>query len=280
MGTFESRNHHHGRVSAATATVRLQRHTIVVDNCCLCCGVRLTRLLAAGAVVRAETGALDSTRLRRLPGCHRSLEISFAFAFDEHRRTVAYSHTHASAKHITPLAAAAAATSRSLPPPPPPRRGTQDACVSAYGASAAGDTDAPDPGTQARRGRANPSSIIASDAHRESATRTHAGGRSETPTDTAHRHTQAQTQTQMHTTHAPHTPAIHDHPHPTTGHGEHVHKQIARYFFLGAGYLLKSILLQCRYRCKLVWQMWSRRGPVAEHVEGLVDLGCPLGGLL
>ena len=21
-----------------------------------------------------------------------------------------------------------------------------------------------------------------------------------------------------------------------------------------------------RYRCKLVWQMWSRRGPVAEHV--------------
>ena len=143
MGTFESRNHHHGRVSAATATVRLQRHTIIVDNCCLCCGVRLTRLLAAGAVVRAETGALDSTRLRRLPGCHRSLEISFAFAFDEHRRTVAYSHTHASAKHITPLAAAAAATSRSLPPPPPPRRGTQDACVSAYGASAAGNTDAP-----------------------------------------------------------------------------------------------------------------------------------------
>ena len=21
-----------------------------------------------------------------------------------------------------------------------------------------------------------------------------------------------------------------------------------------------------KYRCKLVWQMWSRRGPVAEHV--------------
>ena len=27
---------------------------------------------------------------------------------------------------------------------------------------------------------------------------------------------------------------------------------------------LSTILL--KYRCKLVWQMWSRRGPVAEHV--------------
>ena len=32
----------------------------------------------------------------------------------------------------------------------------------------------------------------------------------------------------------------------------------------GARWLPRSILL--KYRCKLVWQMWSRRGPVAEHV--------------
>ena len=40
---------------------------------------------------------------------------------------------------------------------------------------------------------------------------------------------------------------------------------------------LSVVLL--KYRCKLAWQMWSRRGPVVQQAAALL-IGCPLGGLL
>jgi hypothetical protein len=40
---------------------------------------------------------------------------------------------------------------------------------------------------------------------------------------------------------------------------------------------LSVVLL--KYRCKLAWQMWNRRGPVVQQAAALL-IGCPLGGPL